>query len=151
MGCGSGIQGIAALKKDNVEIKYPDSATGKFVALYGFEELFNSLPVTIKRLNIINTSNETVNIDVPDTISRFKSLTAILFENMISKLPESICKLKNLVFIAVPNNKELRTIPSCIANLPNLTFLNVARCPNIQLPEELEQYNSGDGLIHIGE
>jgi hypothetical protein len=143
--------GFVKPNSDNVEIKYPDSATGKFVALYGFEELFNSLPVTIKRLNIINTSNETVNIDVPDTISRFKSLTAILFENMISKLPESICELKNLVFIAVPGNKELRTIPSCIANLPNLTFLNVARCPNIQLPEELEQYNSGDGLIHIGE
>jgi hypothetical protein len=143
--------GFVKPNSDNVEIKYPDSATGNFVALYGFEELFNSLPTTIKRLNIINTSNENVNIDVPDTISRFKSLTAILIENMISKLPESICELKNLVIIAVPGNKELRTIPSCIAKLPNLTFLNVVRCPNIQLPEELEQYNSGDGLIHIGE
>ena len=143
--------GFVKPNSDNVEIKYPDSATGKFVALYGFEELFNSLPTTIKRLNIINTSNETVNIDVPDTISRFKSLTAILFENMISKVPDSICELKNLVFLAFPGNKELRTIPECVTTLPNLTFLNVSRCPNVQVPESLEKYNSGDGFYHMEE
>jgi Leucine-rich repeat (LRR) protein len=121
------------------------------VALYGFEELFNSLPTTIKRLNIINTSNETVNIDVPDTISRFQSLTAILFENMISKLPDSICQLKNLVFLACPNNKELQTIPECIMNLPNLTFVNVSRCPNVKVPQALEQYNTGEGFYHMEE
>jgi hypothetical protein len=143
--------GFVKPNSDNVEIKYPDSATGKFVALYGFEELFNSLPTTIKRLNIINTSNETVNIDVPDTISRFTSLTAILFENMISKVPDSICELKNLVFLAFPGNKELRTIPECVTTLPNLTFLNVSRCPNVQVPESLEKYNSGDGFYHMEE
>jgi hypothetical protein len=143
--------GFVKPNSDNVEIKYPDSATGKFVALYGFEELFNSLPTTIKRLNIINTSNETVNIDVPDTISRFTSLTAILFENMISKVPDSICELKNLVFLAFPGNKELRTIPECVTTLPNLTFLNVSRCPNVKVPESLEKYNSGDGFYHMEE
>jgi hypothetical protein len=143
--------GFVKPNTDNVEIKYPDSATGKFVALYGFEELFNSLPTTIKRLNIINSSNESVNIDVPDSISRFTSLTAILFENMISKLPESICELKNLVFLACPNNKELQSIPECIVNLPNLTFVNVSKCPNVKVPQALEQYNTGEGFYHMEE
>ena len=102
-------------------------------------------------MNIINTSNETVNIEVPDSISRFQSLTAILFENMISELPNSICELKNLVFLACPNNKELKTIPECVMNLPNLTFVNVSRCPNVQVPKALEQYNTGEGFYHMEE
>jgi hypothetical protein len=143
--------GFVKPNSDNVEIKYPDSATGKFVALYGFDELFTSLPDTIKKLSIINTSDENVTIDVPNTIGRFKSLTAILFENMISNLPDSICELKNLVFIAAPNNKELRTIPECIMSLPNLNFVNVSRCPNIQVPKGLQQYDAGDGFYHLEE
>ncbi len=57
---------------------------------------------------------------------------------MISKVPDSICELKNLVFLAFPGNRELRTIPECVTTLPNLTFLNVSRCPNVQVPESLE-------------
>ena len=143
--------GFVKPNTDTVEIKYPDSATGKFIALYGFDELFTSLPNTIKRLNIVNTSNESINIKVPDSISRFQSLTAILFENMISELPNAICELKNLVFIAAPNNKELKTLPECIMNLPNLSFVNVSRCPNLKVPESLEQFNNGDGFYHLEE
>jgi hypothetical protein len=43
---------------DVVDISYPDNAAGKFIALYGFEELFDSLPETIVRLLISNKSNE---------------------------------------------------------------------------------------------
>jgi Leucine-rich repeat (LRR) protein len=145
--------GFVKPNSDNVEIKYPDSATGKFVALYGFDELFTSLPDTIKRLNIINTSTEEVTIEVPDSISRFQSLTAILFENMISELPNSICDLKNLVFLALPNNRELKSIPECVnlVNLPKLTFMNVNKCPNLTIPKELEQYHTGGGFYHMEE
>lgn len=143
--------GFVKPNTDTVEIKYPDSATGKFVALYGFEELFTSLPDTIKRLNIVNTSNDSINITVPESISRFKSLTAILFENMINELPNSICELKNLVFIAAPNNKELKTLPDCIMSLPNLSFVNVSRCPNLKVPQSLEPFDNGDGFYHLEE
>jgi len=144
-------EGFVKPNSDNVEIKYPDSSTGKFVALYGFDELFTSLPLTIKRLNIINTSKDDIEIKVPESISKFKSLTAILFENIIGELPNSICELKNLVFIAVPGNKNLKSIPECVTTLPNLTFLNVSRCPNVQVPKEFEQYNTGNGFYHMEE
>jgi hypothetical protein len=143
--------GFVKPNTEHVEIKYPDSSTGKFVELYGFDELFESLPDNIKRLSIVNTSNEDINIEVPESINRFKSLTAILFENMIDKLPQSICDIKTLLFIAVPNNKNLKSIPDCISTLPNLTFVNTNRCPNVKVPEFLEPFGSGDGFYYLSE
>jgi len=53
------------------------------------------------------------------------------------RLPESICKLKNLNFIAVMRNPELTTIPECIANLPRLMFLNLKDSPNVKIPNSI--------------
>ena len=144
-------KGFVRPNTDNVEIKYPDSATGTFVAIYGFDELFDALPETIKRLNLINTSNENISLEIPESISRFKSLTAVLFSNIISSLPESICELEKMVFIAVPDNRELKSIPECVLNLPNLTFLNVNRCPNVTVPKGFEPFHTGDGFYHMDE
>ena len=141
-------KGFIKPNTDNVEIKYPGNGTSKFIALYGFEELFTSLPETITRLNIINTSNEKINLTIPDDITRFKSLKAVLFENVIDSVPDSICKLQNLMIFAVPNNANLKSIPECIVNLPKLTFVNVNRCPNVKVPVALEQYAEGAGFYH---
>jgi hypothetical protein len=141
--------GFVKPNTNNVEIKYPGTATGKFVALYGFDELFDVLPESITRLNIINTSNENIILTIPDTITRFKSLTAVLFENIIDRIPDSICKIDSLLFIAAPNNSQLKTIPECIMNLPNLTFVNVNKCPNIKIPESLQPYETGNGFYHM--
>jgi hypothetical protein len=144
-------KGFVKPNTENVAIKYPDTSTGKFVALYGFDELFDVLPESITRLNIINTSNERVILTIPDSITRFKSLKAVLFENVINHIPDSICKIPSLLFIAAPNNAELKSIPDCIMNLPNLTFVNLNRCPNVKVPEALEQYSAGGGLYHMEE
>lgn len=142
-------KGFIKPNSDTVEVKYPNDSTGTFVALYGFDELFESLPDTIKRINLINTGNENINLEIPSSISKFKSLTAILFANMVSSIPESICELQDLVFLALPDNRELKTIPSCIINLPKLTFFNVNRCPNVVVPKEFEQYLDEDGFYHL--
>ena len=143
--------GFVKPNTDVVVIKYPDTATGKFIALYGFDELFEALPETIKRLNIINSSNEAVNIKLPPSISRFKDLEALLIENFISEVPDSVCELKKLAIIALQGNKELKSIPECIISLPALTFLNLQNCsPDIEIPEELAQYEMGDKMFHIG-
>jgi len=141
-------RGFVRPNSDNVEIKYPGNATGKFVALYGFDELFDALPETITRLNILNTSNENIILNIPDSITRFKSLKALLFDNLIDKLPESICKLPNLMILALPNNKNLTTLPECIGSLPKLTFLSVNGSPNAKVPAALEPYNEGGGFYH---
>ena len=36
-------------------------------------------------------------------------------------------------------NPNLRTIPACIADLPELMFLNVRDNPGLQIPEEILQ------------
>ena len=127
---------------NKVEIKYPDSATGKFIALYGFDELFNSLPDTITELNVVNTSNENINITIPESISRFKNIKSVLFENIISELPASICELENMLFIALPNNKNLKSIPDCVmTSFPKIIFINLVGCnPNIRVPEKMKDH-----------
>jgi hypothetical protein len=144
-------KGFVTPNTDNVTIKYPSDETGRFLALYGFEEFFEALPENIKKLNIINTSNEKINLELPKSIVRFKSLVALMVQNMISSVPENICELKNLTLLAFPNNEELKSIPECVANLPNFTFLNVNGCPNVQVPKRLEEYYEGNGYYHIEE
>ena len=141
-------KGFVKPNTENVEIKYPGTATGKFVALYGFDELFEVLPETITRLNIINTSNERIILNIPDSITRFKSLKAVLFENVIDKVPDSICQIQTLMILAVPNNPELKSLPECIMNLPKLTFVNINRSPNVKVPQALESFAEGAGFYH---
>jgi hypothetical protein len=143
--------GFVTPNTDNVTIKYPSDETGRFVALYGLEELFGALPENIKKLNIINTSNEQINMELPNSIVRFKSLVALMIQNMISSIPENICELKNLTLLAFPNNVELKSIPECVVDLPNFTFLNVNGCPNVQVPKRWEEYYEGNGYYHIEE
>jgi Leucine-rich repeat (LRR) protein len=43
-----------------------------------------------------------------------------------------------LRFLALINNPDLRTIPECIADLPNLYFLNLKGSTNVEVPEEIK-------------
>jgi Leucine-rich repeat (LRR) protein len=36
------------------------------------------------------------------------------------------------------NNPDLRTIPDCIADLPNLIFLNLKGSTNLEVPEAIK-------------
>ena len=143
--------GFVQPNTNHVIIKYPDSATGKFVALYGFDELFASLPATMTKLNIVNSSNEEITIDVPTSINRFKSLEALMIKNFIKKLPDTICDLKELKIIALPNNQELRSLPECMGNMgEQLTFLSLMGCSNVKIPQNLEQYREpGTEMFHF--
>ena len=63
----------------------------------------------------------------------------ILFENCIESVPDSICKLSNLRFLALVNNKKLTNLPDCIGELPNLLFLNCKGSPNVKIPESIKR------------
>jgi hypothetical protein len=144
-------KGFVKPNSENVEIKYTNNGsdpTAKFVALYGFDELFEALPDTITRLNIINESQERIMLNIPDSITRFKSLKGLLFENVIDKVPESICGLPNLMILALPKNKELKVVPECVTKLSKLIFLSVNDCPNVKVPESFEPYNEGGGFYY---
>lgn len=111
---------------------------GKYIALYGLDDLIDTLPDTLTEFQISNKENKNINIKIPQSIGRFKNLTMLLFDNCISEIPESICQLTKLQFIAFINCKNMKSIPGCIAGLPDLNFLNL-KGTNVQVPEEIQQ------------
>jgi hypothetical protein len=122
-----------------VEIKYPGNEAGKFVALYGFEELFNSLPDTIEHLLIENSGKENISFDVPSTIGRFVNLHALLLDNFVKTIPSDVCNCKSLHLLALPNNPKLESLPECLSGLDNLAFINLENSnPNIVIPDRLK-------------
>lgn len=131
-------EGLVKTGGDVVEVNYPDSSSGKFVALYGFDELFESLPDTILRLLINNKSSENIALDVPESIGRFVNLEALLLQNICKSLPESIGNLKNLQFLSLPSNSQIENIPESVSELPDLAFINLRGSnPNVKIPEKV--------------
>lgn len=112
---------------------------GKFIALYGLEELINSQPDTLTEIQIRNSDKSGVILKIPDSIKRFKNLELVLFDNCIDAIPDTICDLKNLNFLSLMNNPKLVKIPECIADMPNLMFLNTKGSDNIQIPEKIRK------------
>ncbi len=128
---------------------FTHGAIGKFIALYGLDDLISSLPDTLKEFQISNKdSNKNVNITIPDEISRFKNLEMIGLDNVVSSIPDSICNIKSLRFLGLMNNQNLKTVPDCLGDLPNFLFLNTNGSPNFKLPKKLEEIANvlGDDL-----
>jgi hypothetical protein len=118
-------KGLTTSGGKKVEIEYPNSSAAKFIALYGFDEFFGSLPDDITNLLFNNKSNENIALDVPSTLGRFTNLEALLLMNCVKSLPDEIGNLKNLSFLALPNYPSLKHIPDSVLGLPNLSFMNL--------------------------
>jgi len=123
---------------------FKTGSVGKFIGLYGLDELFDSLPTDLTEIKIANPSGD-VNLVIPPSIARFKNLKSLIFENCIEYLPDEICELKNLRFLSAPDNPKLTYIPECIADLPNLLFLNLENSPNVRVPKSIEDKSSDFG------
>jgi hypothetical protein len=118
---------------------------GKFVGLYGLDELFENLPDTLTEISISNPGKDGPIIRIPSSIGKFKNLQNLSFINCINEVPQEICSLNNLEFLGFMNNEGLRTIPECIANMSNIYFLNVDKCPNLVIPNSIrENWNQVD-------
>ena len=122
-------------------------AVGKFIGLYGMDDLISTLPDTLKELQIQNRDKNGVIINIPEEIGRFKNLSMLMFDNCIDRLPESVCTLPKLRFLSLPNNEKLTTIPECIAELPSIYFLNLKNT-NVTLPEKVKEkaFDMGDNM-----
>jgi hypothetical protein len=116
---------------------FSHGAVGKFIGLYGLDDLIDNLPSTLKEFQIQNRDKNDVTINIPESIGRFKDLNMVLFDNCIEHIPDSICTLPKLRFLALINNQKLTKIPECIADLPNLYFLNLKGSPNVKVPESI--------------
>ena len=117
---------------------FSHGAIGKFIGLYGLDDLIDNLPSTLKEFQIQNRDKNDVTINIPESIGRFKDLTMILFDNCVEHIPNSICTLPKLRFLALINNQKLTEIPECVSDLPNLFFLNLKGSPNVRVPESVQ-------------
>ena len=128
---------------------FSHGAIGKFIGLYGLDDLIENLPDSLKEFQIQNRdTNNNVVITIPDSISRFQNLQMILLDNCIVSVPESICELPKLKFLALINNPGLKSIPECIGGLPNLFFLNLKGSENVKVPNSIQSKGTdmGNGM-----
>ena len=128
---------------------FSHGAIGKFIGLYGLDDLIENLPDSLKEFQIQNRdTNNNIVITIPDSISRFQNLQMILLDNCIVSVPESICELPKLKFLALINNPGLKSIPECIGDLPNLFFLNLKGSENVKVPNSIQSKGTdmGNGM-----
>lgn len=125
---------------------FTHGAVGKFIALYGLEDLIGNLPSTLKEFQIQNKdSKNDIIINIPEDIGRFKDLNMIMLDNCVASIPNSVCELPKLKFLALINNQRLTSVPECISNLPSLLFLNLKGSPNVEVPQAIREKGTDMG------
>lgn len=133
-----------------VTVQYPGDSASKFIALYGFDEFFETLPKQITRLEFIAKSGK-LDLNIPPTIGNFKELTALHLVGCVASIPETICNLTKLQFLSLPDNPNLQRLPECIAKLPSLSVINIKNSNKAALPESVLAMAGEDSNLHIFE
>jgi hypothetical protein len=122
---------------------------GKFISLYGLEDIFENLSDDMESIAIYGNedgSNQT--IEIPRSLTRFKNLTQLVLNyGIISEFPDFICELKELTTIGLVRNPQLTSIPECIGLLPELEVVNMKGSP-VKAPQSFEgrMESMGDNL-----
>lgn len=134
-------KGLVSKGGDKVTVNYPSDSASKFLALYGFDDFFKTLPQNLKRLEFTNKSgSDRFDLTIPESVGNFKDLSAIHLVGCVSKVPESICDLKELKFLSLPDNPNLERLPECLADLPKLSIINIRGSKGgDNVPEKLRQ------------
>ena len=141
-------KGLVAKGEKKVNIQIPEGAAGKFIALYGAEEIFDNLPDDIVSM-IIENKKTNATIKIPPSISRFQNLETLMLDNVIDILPDEVSNCKSLNFLSLPNNKALKSLPDSIGTMDNLSFVNISGCdPSLRIPESIaDKFDDiGNGL-----
>jgi len=145
------MKGIAGDKGNKVIVNYPGDSASKFIALYGFDEFFATLPADLERFEFHKSSGEPLDLNIPPTIGNFKNLKSLKLVNCVASIPEAICELPKLRFLALPNNPNLQKLPECLGNMPSLMVVNLAGIQNAEslLPQSLIERNKSDDDFHF--
>ena len=144
------VKGLSKDAKSGKElvIDYPRDSSSKYVALYGWDELFKNIDPETERIDFTNTSREPLDLLFPKELANLKNLQTFYVENGLSKVPDELKNLKNLEFLSLPNNPNLTELPEWIADLPNLIAVSVkGGNSNLEIPERLKERfveNGGD-------
>lgn len=146
------MKSLSGEKGTKVQVEYPNDSASKFIALYGFDEFFQSLPNNLQRFTFKNSSKDKFSLNIPNDIARFKDLQALNLVGCVSSLPDAICDLPNLQYLSLVDNPNLQQLPECLANMQNLMVVNVpgASGKNI-IPQSLYDRQEQDEDFHIFE
>ena len=128
-------------KGNKIDISYPNSSSGKYIALYGFEELLEHLPETITEFGFVNKSSEKLAWEIPASIGRFKQLTMLQLDGVVKTLPDEIGNLSNLFMLVLSNNPQLKSLPPSIGKLNQIVVMNLMGCDKglfSTLPKEVQ-------------
>jgi len=129
-------------KGNKIDISYPNSSSGKYIALYGFEELLEQLPDNITEFGFVNKSSQKLTWDIPASIGRFKQLTMLQLDGVVKTLPDEIGELTNLFMLVLSNNPQLKSLPASIGKLNSIVVMNLMGCDSNlfkTLPEEVQK------------
>ena len=131
---------------------FTSGAVGKYIALYGIEDIFENLPLDITDIQLNNRDNNDIIINIPASIGKYKKLKQLLLTNCVDRIPDEVCELKDLRFIGLVDNPKLTQVPSCIVNLDKLIFLNLKGSKNVVVPDEIKQRATlfGDEMWDFG-
>lgn len=145
------MKSLSGEKGTKVQVEYPNDSASKFIALYGFDEFFESLPENLERFTFKNSSRDgKFALNIPEDIGRFKNLTALNLVGCVASIPESICSLPNLQYLSLPDNPQLQKLPDCIGNMENLMVLNIPGGKNV-IPQSVYDRAERDEDFHIFE
>lgn len=157
------MKGLSNADGTEISVEYPKDAASKFIALYGFDKFFDDLPNNLGRLDFIKTSGSSrygqesakdLNIKIPSSIGRFKNMYALHLDGILDELPSEISNLEDLMFLSLPNNKNLKSLPKEMAEkngndykMKNLAVITLAGSnPNIEIPEEVQTMIQEKGI-----
>jgi len=137
-----------------VFVNYPKDESSKFIALYGFNDFFDTLPDSLVRIDFMNESS-TLNLELPPSISRFKNLQVLHLAGCVSEIPKEVSELSELILLSLPDNPKLTTLPVQLAEksgdtykMEKLNLINLKDVsPAFNLPSEIQQMVEEKGII----
>jgi len=117
-----------------------------------FKELIDSLPRDVVSLVIKNSTSLDIALNIPDSIGEFKKLESLSIMNLVKTLPDSIGNLTDLQYLTLTDNPSIEKIPASIAKLIDLVFINLQRSNrNVVIPKEVKDIleDSSDGFYAV--
>jgi hypothetical protein len=158
------MKGLSSADGTEVTVEYPRDAASKYIALYGFDKFFEGLPDNLGRLDFIKSSSggyrgdssnvKDLIVKIPSTIGRFNKMYALHLDGILDSIPKEISNLSDLMFLSLPNNPNLKSLPKEMADkngqnykMDNLAVITLAGSnPNIEIPEEVQQMIKDKGI-----
>jgi curved DNA-binding protein CbpA len=117
---------VSTPKGTKVHIEFPKGPAGLFASLYGADDLLNNLSTDTTNLILENTDkNNPVKLTIPKSIGNLTKLRSILWDGVVSEVPDEICNCKSLQIMALPNNPDMKKLPECVKNMDKLSFINL--------------------------